>query len=110
MIFLSRSLILLALFLSSRNGSAEHPARGSPLGTNKMGRRTWVDSAADATATKSPTGMRSPKVERRTTMSAEREVNATNLGFQFGSFHLEIHLKIGFSGLSFGSSTSVSVH
>jgi hypothetical protein len=54
-----------------------------------MGRPTrlaGLDNGADATATKSPTG-RSPKVERRTTMSAEREVNATNLCFQFDSFH-----------------------
>ncbi|CAM0882956.1 unnamed protein product [Alopecurus aequalis] len=59
----------------TRNGSVEHPARGSPLGANKTGRPTrlsGLDSGADATATRSPTG-RSPKVERRTTMSAERE-------------------------------------
>ncbi|KAI5007204.1 hypothetical protein ZWY2020_047152 [Hordeum vulgare] len=59
----------------TRNGSVEHPARGSPLGANKTGRPTrlaGLDSGVDAAATKSPTG-RSPKVERRTTMSAERE-------------------------------------
>ncbi|XP_047059603.1 interactor of constitutive active ROPs 2, chloroplastic-like isoform X2 [Lolium rigidum] len=64
----------LKLYSSStavRNGSLG----GSPLGTNKTGRPTrlaGLDNGADATATKSPTG-RSPKVERRTTMSAERE-------------------------------------
>uniref|UniRef100_A0ACD5VLH3 Uncharacterized protein n=1 Tax=Avena sativa TaxID=4498 RepID=A0ACD5VLH3_AVESA len=56
----------------ARNGSVG----GSPLGTNKASRPTrlaGLDNGADAaTATKSPTG-RSPKVERRTTMSAERE-------------------------------------
>ncbi|EMS60657.1 hypothetical protein TRIUR3_32433 [Triticum urartu] len=59
----------------ARNGSVEHPARGSPLGASKTGRPTrlaGLDSGVDAAATKSPTG-RSPKVERRTTMSAERE-------------------------------------
>uniref|UniRef100_R7W7C8 Interactor of constitutive active ROPs 2, chloroplastic n=1 Tax=Aegilops tauschii TaxID=37682 RepID=R7W7C8_AEGTA len=59
----------------TRNGSVEHPARGSPLGANKTGRPTrlaGLDSGVDAAATKSPTG-RSPKVERRTTMTAERE-------------------------------------
>lgn len=61
----------------TRNGSVEHPTRASPNGTNKTSRPTRFggpDSAADTPATKSPTG-RSPKVERRTTMSAEREVN-----------------------------------
>ncbi|KQK10449.1 interactor of constitutive active ROPs 2, chloroplastic isoform X2 [Brachypodium distachyon] len=59
----------------TRNGSVEHPTRASPNGTNKTSRPTRFggpDSAADTPATKSPTG-RSPKVERRTTMSAERE-------------------------------------
>lgn len=79
----------------------EHPARGSPLGANKTGRPTrlaGLDSGVDAAATKSPTG-RSPKVERRTTMTAEREVPKCRESLL--SFHLEI--EIGFSGLSCSS-------
>ncbi|XBI20078.1 interactor of constitutive active ROPs 2, chloroplastic isoform X1 [Aegilops tauschii subsp. strangulata] len=77
MLYLSK-MHFLRLYSSStavRNGSVEHPARGSPLGANKTGRPTrlaGLDSGVDAAATKSPTG-RSPKVERRTTMTAERE-------------------------------------
>ncbi|XP_048565061.1 interactor of constitutive active ROPs 2, chloroplastic-like isoform X1 [Triticum urartu] len=77
MLYLSK-MHFLRLYSSStavRNGSVEHPARGSPLGASKTGRPTrlaGLDSGVDAAATKSPTG-RSPKVERRTTMSAERE-------------------------------------
>ncbi|XP_040385861.1 interactor of constitutive active ROPs 2, chloroplastic-like isoform X2 [Oryza brachyantha] len=58
-----------------RNGSLEHPTRTSPQGATKTGRPArgaGPDSAADRPSTKSPTG-RSPKVERRMTMSAERE-------------------------------------
>ncbi|ONM36637.1 interactor of constitutive active ROPs 2, chloroplastic isoform X1 [Zea mays] len=49
---------------SSRNGSLEHPTRTSSLGGNKAGRT--------ARMAESPTGL-SPKVDRRTAVSAERE-------------------------------------
>ncbi|KAF0887488.1 hypothetical protein E2562_002222 [Oryza meyeriana var. granulata] len=58
-----------------RNGSLEHPTRTSSQGaskTSRPARASGPDSAADRPSTKSPTG-RSPKVERRMTMSAERE-------------------------------------
>ncbi|KAL5229317.1 hypothetical protein ABZP36_017582 [Zizania latifolia] len=60
---------------TGRNGSLEHPTRSSSQGTNKTSRparAAGTDSAADRPSTKSPTG-RSPKVERRMTMGAERE-------------------------------------
>ncbi|KAF8775406.1 hypothetical protein HU200_004826 [Digitaria exilis] len=49
---------------SSRNGSVEHPTRTSSQGSNKAGRTGRM--------AESPTGL-SPKVDRRTAMSAERE-------------------------------------
>ncbi|AQK99567.1 Interactor of constitutive active ROPs 3 [Zea mays] len=49
---------------SNRNGSSEHPARTSSQGSNKAGRT--------ARMAESPTGL-SPKVDRRTAVSAERE-------------------------------------
>ncbi|KAJ1286089.1 hypothetical protein BS78_03G326800 [Paspalum vaginatum] len=49
---------------SSRNGSLEHPTRTSSQGSNKAGRT--------ARMAESPTGL-SPKVDRRSAMSAERE-------------------------------------
>ncbi|KAL6853724.1 hypothetical protein ACP4OV_019753 [Aristida adscensionis] len=48
----------------TRNGSLEHPTRASSQGSNKAGRT--------GRTAESPTGL-SPKVDRRTTMSAERE-------------------------------------
>lgn len=48
----------------TRNGSLEHPTRTSSLGGNKAGRT--------ARMAESPTGL-SPKVDRRTAVSAERE-------------------------------------
>uniref|UniRef100_A0A0E0JQN3 Interactor of constitutive active ROPs 3 n=1 Tax=Oryza punctata TaxID=4537 RepID=A0A0E0JQN3_ORYPU len=59
-----------------RNGSLEHPTRTSSQGatkTSRTARAAGPDSAADRTSTKSPPAGRSPKVERRMTMSAERE-------------------------------------
>ncbi|CAL4953795.1 unnamed protein product [Urochloa decumbens] len=49
---------------SSRNGSVEHPTRTSSQGSNKAGRTGRM--------AESPTGL-SPKVDRRSPMSAERE-------------------------------------
>ncbi|CAO2182433.1 unnamed protein product [Urochloa humidicola] len=48
----------------ARNGSAEHPTRTSSQGSNKAGRTGRL--------AESPTGL-SPKVDRRSPMSAERE-------------------------------------
>uniref|UniRef100_J3L5J6 Interactor of constitutive active ROPs 3 n=1 Tax=Oryza brachyantha TaxID=4533 RepID=J3L5J6_ORYBR len=65
-------------------GDQGHPTRTSPQGATKTGRPArgaGPDSAADRPSTKSPTG-RSPKVERRMTMSAEREL-----------FHFELELQ-----------------
>uniref|UniRef100_A0A0E0C9X3 Interactor of constitutive active ROPs 2, chloroplastic n=1 Tax=Oryza meridionalis TaxID=40149 RepID=A0A0E0C9X3_9ORYZ len=59
-----------------RNGSLEHPTRTSSQGatkTSRTARAAGPDSAADRPSTKSPPAGRSPKVERRMTMSAERE-------------------------------------
>ncbi|EAY76394.1 hypothetical protein OsI_04323 [Oryza sativa Indica Group] len=59
-----------------RNGSLEHPTRTSSQGatkTSRTARPAGPDSAADRPSTKSPPAGRSPKVERRMTMSAERE-------------------------------------
>ncbi|XP_052140190.1 interactor of constitutive active ROPs 2, chloroplastic-like isoform X1 [Oryza glaberrima] len=61
---------------SGRNGSLEHPTRTSSQGatkTSRTARPAGPDSAADRPSTKSPPAGRSPKVERRMTMSAERE-------------------------------------
>jgi len=55
----------LFFFWLQRNGSAEHPTRTSSQGSNKAGRTGRM--------AESPTGLR-PKVDRRSAMSAEREV------------------------------------
>ncbi|KAL5220504.1 hypothetical protein ABZP36_025217 [Zizania latifolia] len=76
MLYLNKMLLkLYSSNTTGRNGSLEHPTRTSPQGTKKTSRPARAagpDSAADRPSTKSPSG-RSPKVERRMTMAAERE-------------------------------------
>lgn len=78
--FFSESYLMCS-FLAWRNGSLEHPTRTSSQGatkTSRTARPAGPDSAADRPSTKSPPAGRSPKVERRMTMSAEREVSDLN--------------------------------
>nr|ACG27135.1 hypothetical protein [Zea mays] len=73
---------------SFRNGSSEHPARTASQGSNKAGRT--------ARMAESPTGL-SPKVDRRTAVSAEREVKIKNgeiptcVSLQFLHFRMLLH-------------------
>lgn len=59
-------MFVVNFLLVRRNGSLEHPTRTSSQGSNKAGRT--------ARMAESPTGL-SPKVDRRSAVSADREVN-----------------------------------